>query len=198
MITYRILLPVGSSTLPPEPEKPEPERRQDIAMLYTFWSIIIALPEKRAPQILRSGLQQGSFRPVYQGSVESISGRHPAFLQWAVWSTPTQDLSMLVALYDTRSGLANGQQCSELAYNFVRWWAGFSSRKHGVIYLTLFSVVNHHFWTLALMGSQCGESTQPTSGSVLTLLPKLASIPSDVSAIHNQNGARVLLTRSFL
>ena len=112
---------VGSSTLLPEPEKPEPERRQDIAMLYTFWSFIIALPGERALQFLRSGLQQDSFRPVYQESMESISGRHPAFLQWAVWSTPTQDLFMLVALYDMRSGLANGQQCSELAYNFVRW-----------------------------------------------------------------------------
>jgi nuclear pore complex protein Nup205 len=29
------------------------------------------------------------------------------------------DLSMLVALYDMLSRLANGQQCSELAYNFM-------------------------------------------------------------------------------
>ena len=109
-----------ASTLPPESEKPEPEPRQDIAMLYTFIGLLFAaLPEERALQFWGSGPQQGSFRPTYQESVESISGRLPAFLQWAVWSTPTQDLTMLVALYDMLSGLANGQQCSELAYNFM-------------------------------------------------------------------------------
>ena len=109
-----------ASTLPSESEKPEPEPRQDIAMLYTFIGLLFAaLPEERALQFWGSGSQQGSFRPTYQESVESISGRLPAFLQWAVWSTPTQDLTMLIALYDMLSGLANGQQCSELAYNFM-------------------------------------------------------------------------------
>ena len=109
-----------ASTLPSESEKPEPEPRQDIAMLYTFIGLLFAaLPEERALQFWGSGPQQGSFRPTYQESVESISGRLPAFLQWAVWSTPTQDLTMLIALYDMLSGLANGQQCSELAYNFM-------------------------------------------------------------------------------
>ena len=109
-----------ASTLPPESEKSEPEPRQDIAMLYTFIGLLFsALPEERALQFWGSGPQQGSFRLTYQESVESISGRLPAFLQWAVWSTPTQDLTMLAALYDMLSGLANGQQCSELAYNFM-------------------------------------------------------------------------------
>ena len=109
-----------ASTLPLESEKPEPEPRQDIAMLYTFIGLLfVALPEERALQFWGSGPQQGSYIPTYQESVESISGRLPAFLQWAVWSTPTQDLTMLAALYDMLSGLANGQQCSELAYNFM-------------------------------------------------------------------------------
>lgn len=62
-----------ASTLLSESEKPQP--RQDIAMLYTFIGLLFAaLPEERALQFCGSGPQQGSFRPTYQESVESISG----------------------------------------------------------------------------------------------------------------------------
>jgi nuclear pore complex protein Nup205 len=75
-----------TSTLPSESEKPEREPRQNIAMLYTFIGLLFAaLPEERVLQFWGSG-PQGSFRPTYQESVESISGRLPA---WAVWSTVT-------------------------------------------------------------------------------------------------------------
>ncbi|KDR74068.1 hypothetical protein GALMADRAFT_250802 [Galerina marginata CBS 339.88] len=107
------------STLSTEPEKSGPSPRHDIAMLYSFIGILYnALPEERALQFWGSG-QQPSHRTTYQESVESTSGRLPSFLQWAVWSTPPQDLIMMAALYDMLSGLANGQQCSELAYNFL-------------------------------------------------------------------------------
>lgn len=48
-----------------------------------------------------------------------MTGRLPAFLQWAVWSAPSQDYTLLTALYNMICGLANCEQCSELAYNFM-------------------------------------------------------------------------------
>ena len=175
-----------ASTLPPESEKPEPEPRQDIAMLYSFIGLLFAAqPEERALQFWGSEPQQGSFRPTYQESVESISGRLPlpAFLQWAVWSTSVQDLTVLVVLYDMLSGLENGQQCSDLAYNFMARGGGRFSWKYGVVNLRSFRVVDHHFWTLGFMGSQRDEPTQPTSASTSRtdctfrlLLPKIGSI----------------------
>lgn len=50
---------------------------------------------------------------------ESTATKLPSFLQWAVWSTPAHDLDMLTALYDMLTGLSNGEQCSELCYNFL-------------------------------------------------------------------------------
>ncbi|KAK7682411.1 hypothetical protein QCA50_014616 [Cerrena zonata] len=50
---------------------------------------------------------------------ESAISRLPSFLQWAVWSTPAHDLDMSTALYDMLTGLSNGEQCSELCYNFL-------------------------------------------------------------------------------
>ncbi|KAH9477078.1 Nuclear pore complex protein Nup205 [Psilocybe cubensis] len=109
-----------ANTVSPEAEKPGPPPRHDIAMLYCFIGLLYsALPKERALQFWGSSPQAGAFRLAYQESVESTSGRLPSFLQWAIWSTPTQDLTMLAALYDMLSGLANGQQCSELAYNFL-------------------------------------------------------------------------------
>ncbi|PPQ70405.1 hypothetical protein CVT25_000888 [Psilocybe cyanescens] len=109
-----------STAVSPDTDKPGPPPRHDIAMLYSFIGLLYsALPKERALQFWGSSPQPGSFRLTYQESVESTSGRLPSFLQWAVWSTPTQDLTMLAALYDMLSGLANGQQCSELAYNFL-------------------------------------------------------------------------------
>jgi nuclear pore complex protein Nup205 len=162
---------------------------------YTFIGLLFAaLPEERALQFWGSGLQQSSFRLAFQEPVESISGRHLAFSQWAVWSTPTQDLAILVALYDMLGGLANGQQCSELAYNLWQEVVGGFSRKYGVIYLRSFRLVDRHFWTPGFMGSQCGESTQPTPGSTSKtectfrpIFPKFGSISSDVLAIRNRS-----------
>ena len=109
-----------ASTISPETEKPGPPPRHDIAMLYSFIGLLYAaLPAEKPLQFWGSSPQQPSYRTTFQEAVESTSGRLPAFLQWAVWSTSPQDKTMLAALYDMLSGLANGQQCSELAYNFM-------------------------------------------------------------------------------
>ncbi|KAG8215255.1 hypothetical protein J3R82DRAFT_8809, partial [Butyriboletus roseoflavus] len=55
----------------------------------------------------------------YMEITEMSAGKLPSFLQWAVWSTQVRDVNMTMALYDMLSGLAKGQQCSELAYNFL-------------------------------------------------------------------------------
>lgn len=106
---------------PPEADKADSPLRQDIAMLYTFIGVLYSsLPPERALQFWGSSpYQTPSYTPTFQETVESTSGRLPSFLQWAIWSTPPQDLTILSALYDMLNGLANGQQCSELAYNFM-------------------------------------------------------------------------------
>ena len=105
------------STLPPEQES---ALRHDIAVLYTFIGLLYAaLPPERALQFWGAGSSQPPSQATYQEKFESTSGRLPAFLQWAVWSTPIQDSTMLSSLYDMLCGLAHGQQCSELAYNFL-------------------------------------------------------------------------------
>ncbi|EAU87534.1 hypothetical protein CC1G_11206 [Coprinopsis cinerea okayama7 len=102
----------------PEPEKPAQQPRHDIAILYSFIGLLFqALPQERALQFWGAGSVDASI--TYLEFVEATAGRLPAFLQWAVWSTSSQDLIMLTALYDMINGLAKGQQCSELAYNFL-------------------------------------------------------------------------------
>ena len=99
--------------------------RNDIAALYSFIGLLYsALPDERALQFWGSGPQLEPQRMSYLEYVETTVGKLPAFLQWAVWSSQVGDLDMLMALYDMLSGLANGQQCSELAYNFVARGAG--------------------------------------------------------------------------
>ncbi|KAG6865339.1 hypothetical protein C0991_003376 [Blastosporella zonata] len=92
--------------------------RNDIAILYSFIGLLYSsLPPERALQFWGSG-PQIDVPQSYLEYIESTAGRLPSFLQWAVWS-PANDISMLTALYDMLGGLAKGQQCSELAYNFM-------------------------------------------------------------------------------
>ncbi|KAF8179075.1 nucleoporin Nup186/Nup192/Nup205 [Mycena galopus ATCC 62051] len=101
-----------------EPDRPAVSPRSDIAMLYSFIGLLYsALPVERALQFWGSNPIGNSH--TYLEYLESTMGRLPAFLQWAVWSTQVHDVSMSTALYDMLAGLANGQQCSELAYNFM-------------------------------------------------------------------------------
>ena len=195
-----------ASTLLPESEKPELEPRQDIAMLYTFIGLLFAaLPEERALQFWGSGPQQGSFRPTYQESVESISGRLPAFLQWAVWSTPTQDLTMLVALYDMLSGLANGQQCSELAYNFMARGGGevlagsmvSSTSVPSVSWVAIFGLLDS--WAVSAANPRSQPQAQPL-GMSAPFGPSFQNLaaPQATSQQFIIGPKTVLLARSFL
>ncbi|KAJ7079559.1 nucleoporin Nup186/Nup192/Nup205 [Mycena belliarum] len=103
----------------PEVERPAVSPRSDIAMLYAFIGLLYsALPPERALQFWGSAPHGGEAHN-YLEYIETTMGRLPAFLQWAVWSTQVHDVSMSMALYDMLAGLANGQQCSELAYNFM-------------------------------------------------------------------------------
>ncbi|KAF5345807.1 hypothetical protein D9756_010889 [Leucocoprinus leucothites] len=108
-----------AGSVPPEPERPEPPARNDIAALYVLLGALYsALPPERGLQFW--GAASGDHSKLsYMEYLETTTGRLPAFLQWAVWSTSVQDLPLLTALYHMLSGLAKGQQCSELAYNFM-------------------------------------------------------------------------------
>jgi len=107
--------PAGSSTnVPPmEAEKP----RNDIATLLSFIGLLYAsLPSERALQFWGAAPRE---LITYAEYVEATSGKLPAFLQWAVWSTQSRDVDMTTALYDMLAGLTKGAQCSELGYNFL-------------------------------------------------------------------------------
>ncbi|KAF8637106.1 hypothetical protein AX17_003010 [Amanita inopinata Kibby_2008] len=106
-----------ASTLAAESTRTGPPPRNDIAILYSFIGFLYAsLPPESALQFWGSG---SSRNLTYMESVEASAGRLPAFLQWSVWSTSANDLTMMTALYDMLCGLAKGQHCSELAYNFM-------------------------------------------------------------------------------
>ncbi|KAF9529076.1 nucleoporin Nup186/Nup192/Nup205 [Crepidotus variabilis] len=108
------------STMQVDPENSPTVPRHDIAMLYTFIGLLYdTLPAERALQFWGAGPSPSSYRLSYQETQEVTSGRLPAFLQWAIWSTSNQDLTILSSLYDMLTGIANGQQSSELAYNFM-------------------------------------------------------------------------------
>ncbi|KAF7759783.1 hypothetical protein Agabi119p4_11478 [Agaricus bisporus var. burnettii] len=108
-----------AGNVPPEQEKTEPPTRNDIPALYRLIGTLYdALPVERGLQFWGATPGDPS-KMSYMEYTETTTGRLPAFLQWAVWSTSTQDLPLLAALYDMLSGLAKGQQSSELAYNFM-------------------------------------------------------------------------------
>ncbi|OJA08231.1 hypothetical protein AZE42_08910 [Rhizopogon vesiculosus] len=99
---------------------PQANPRNDIAMLYSFIGLLYSiLPPERALQFWGATPVTENRRLTYLEITETNAGRLPSFLQWAVWSTQTRDIIMTTALYDMLSGLAKGQQCSELAYNFL-------------------------------------------------------------------------------
>ncbi|KAF8622638.1 hypothetical protein AX15_006886 [Amanita polypyramis BW_CC] len=106
-----------ASTLAPEPSRAGPPPRNDIAVLYSFIGFLYAsLPVESALQFWGA---TPSRTLSYMETFEASAGRLPAFLQWSVWSTSANDMTMMTALYDMLGGLAKGQHCSELAYNFL-------------------------------------------------------------------------------
>ncbi|THU81083.1 hypothetical protein K435DRAFT_873712 [Dendrothele bispora CBS 962.96] len=108
----------GATNAPSQGSDKQP--RNDIAMLYSFIGLLYScLAPETALQFWGSGGQTDS-RATYLEVLESTAGRLPTFLQWAVWSTQAHDATIMsMALYDMLAGLATGQQCSELAYNFM-------------------------------------------------------------------------------
>ncbi|KAI0075076.1 hypothetical protein K474DRAFT_1600404 [Panus rudis PR-1116 ss-1] len=104
-----------SSVPQPEQEKTE-SPRNDMAVMFTFMGILYsALPPDTALPYWGVAPRSSRFT-IYP---DAVSSKLPSFLQWAVWSTPSHDLGMLTSLYSMLTGLANGEQCSELAYNFL-------------------------------------------------------------------------------
>lgn len=106
----------------PSGEDPENQvtPRNDVAILYAFIGMVYStLPPERALQFWGATPQTDEHRPSYIETVEMTTGKLPSFLQWAVWSTQLRDITMMTALYDMLNGLAKGQRCSELAYNFL-------------------------------------------------------------------------------
>ena len=120
---YRSTAPQGASRA--ESEKPAAPPRNDLAMLFSFIGMLYTMlpPEKGIHFWGAGGIVSGD-RASYREYVELSSGKLAAFLQWAVWSTQARDVDMSMALYDMLAGLAQGQQCSELTYNYLARGAG--------------------------------------------------------------------------
>ncbi|PPQ71980.1 hypothetical protein CVT26_007136 [Gymnopilus dilepis] len=196
-----------AATLPPEPEKSGPPPRHDIAMLYSFIGLLYnALPEERALQFWGSG-PQPSPTLSYQESIEATSGRLPSFLQWAVWSTSPQDLTMMAALYDMLSGLANGQQCSELAYNFLARGGGevlpgsslavSSATTPSVSWTAIFNLLES--WATSASNPRAQPQVQTLGGLSQSLHNIQSLAPVQPSAHQFVLAAKdVLFARSFL
>ncbi|PCH43029.1 hypothetical protein WOLCODRAFT_121398 [Wolfiporia cocos MD-104 SS10] len=103
--------PLRASATPP---------RNDMAVLFALIGLLYAtLPPERALHFWGGSVVEERRRSTYSELIESRSGKLPAFLQWAVWSTQARDIDLSMALYDMLGGLAKGEQCSELAYNFL-------------------------------------------------------------------------------
>ena len=103
-----------------EAEKPNVTSRNDMAVLFILIGLLYsALPPERGLHFWAGGHVVNGRRSSYNEQLEVNAGKLPAFLQWAVWSTQSRDIETTTALYDMLAGLANGQQCSELAYNFL-------------------------------------------------------------------------------
>ncbi|KIK97850.1 hypothetical protein PAXRUDRAFT_824522 [Paxillus rubicundulus Ve08.2h10] len=111
---FRSAAPAGGET------EGQPAPRNDIAMLYMLIGILYtSLQPERALQFWGATPLGEMHRLSYMEITEMSTGKLPSFLQWAVWSTQVRDVNMTMALYDMLAGLSKGQQCSELAYNFL-------------------------------------------------------------------------------
>ncbi|KAH9856365.1 nucleoporin Nup186/Nup192/Nup205 [Lenzites betulinus] len=109
-----------SSVAPSVSEAGKPPPRNDMAMLFSFTGMLYSmLPEERALHFWGAGTVIPGLRSSYTESLELASTKLYGFLQWAIWSTQARDVDMSMALYDMLSGFATGQQCSELAYNYL-------------------------------------------------------------------------------
>ncbi|CDO70405.1 hypothetical protein BN946_scf184999.g46 [Trametes cinnabarina] len=101
-------------------DKPATPPRNDMAMLYSFIGMLYTLlPEEKALHFWGAGTVVPGLRPSYAEQLDLSSGKLYGFLQWSIWSTQARDIDMSMALYDMLAGLAKGQQCSELAYNYL-------------------------------------------------------------------------------
>ncbi|KAF9556462.1 hypothetical protein CPC08DRAFT_641486 [Agrocybe pediades] len=192
-----------STTIAPEADEAGSAPRHDIAMLYSLIGLLFtALPEESALQFWGSSPLQ-SRRLTYQQTAEASSGRLPAFLQWAVWSTPAHDAIMMSGLYDMLSGLANGQQCSELAYNFLARGGGevlpgsslsSSSAGPSVSWTSIFGLLES--WHISATNTKSQPQHQPAK-SVTHNFQNLAP-PPPVQQKFELGPKDILLARAFL
>ncbi|KAI0789160.1 nucleoporin Nup186/Nup192/Nup205 [Abortiporus biennis] len=114
----------SSSRGAPQEQTRTSEPRNDMAVLFTLLGMLYSsLPPDYALPFWGSVILPFR-RQIYTDHPEDVANKLPGFLQWAVWSTQPGDINILTALYDMLHGLAKGQQCSELAYNFLVQRAG--------------------------------------------------------------------------
>jgi nuclear pore complex protein Nup205 len=205
--------PSGSG---PDTEKPsQAPPRSDIAMLYSFIGLLYnALPAESALQFWGAGAQTDT-QMSYVEYVETTAGKLPNFLQWAVWSIQGRDIDMSMALYDMLAGLAKGQQCSELAYNFMARGSGevisgsslpssSSSSYNGVSWTGVFGLLES--WASAGVSRQGTVIQQNPVGSHFGTSTSSVPWQSQVSGPTQQlqqhqlelGSSEVLLAQSFL
>ena len=201
------------SSIAAESDKPGASPRNDTAMLFCFIGLLYsALPPERALQFWGSAPQGEPFHTTYLEHLETTAGRLPTFLQWAVWSTSIHDMTMSTALYDMLAGLAKGQQCSELAYNFMARAGGevipgsslpsSSSSGPSISWGVIFGLLDS--WAASSMNPRHyhHQPQQPLFGLSVPLAGNSThstSVPLQQSSQHVTIGAKeVFLAHSFL
>ncbi|KAI0776838.1 nucleoporin Nup186/Nup192/Nup205 [Trametes elegans] len=117
---FRSTIPSVGKTANAESDRPVAPPRNDMAMFFSFVGMLYTmLPEERALHFWGAGTVISGQRSTYAQYIELNSTKLYGFLQWSIWSTQARDVDMSMALYDMLAGLAKGQQCSELAYNYL-------------------------------------------------------------------------------
>ncbi|KAF9006925.1 nucleoporin Nup186/Nup192/Nup205 [Cyathus striatus] len=196
-----------ASGLASDSDRQGPPPRHDIAMLYSFIGLLYsALPLERGLQFWGAGVMVEVVGISYMQTVENSVGRLPSFLQWAVWSTPIQDTTMLTALYDMLNGLSKGRQCSELAHNFMARGGGeilpgnlvaSSSGGASISWSTIFNLLES--WQASAIAPkgphpQHINPNQPFTSSLRSIIPPQVSQAPQFAISPKE----VLLAQSFL
>lgn len=195
-----------TSTIRTDAENHVVPPRNDIAMLYAFVGLLYgALPNESGIQYWGAAPSKEPQEMSYLERCENENHKLLPFLQWAVWSTSMQDYATMTALYDMLSGLAKGQFCSELAYNFLargggevvaNFLPGSSSGGQTISWTIIFGLLES--WG-TLSAPPRGPANPAPLGQVPGGFGTFSVVPQQYTAPqHIINSKDVLLAQAFL
>jgi nuclear pore complex protein Nup205 len=179
--------------------------RTDIATLFSLIGLLYtALPPEHALPFWGASPHPGHV--MYS---EHTTNKLPQFLQWAAWSTQARDIGMTTALYDMLAGIAHGQQCSELAYNFLARGgsevlpgsapastSSAYSERSTVSWIAIFDLLES--WTSSAAARPLPAPQQPSASVMFTSHLDQAPSASQRQPAFELGPSHVVLAQSFL